>query len=35
MVLVPTENNFARIGDFATVEITEATEFDLYGKIID
>ena len=34
-VLVPTENNFARIGDFATVEITEATEFDLYGKIID
>jgi ribosomal protein S12 methylthiotransferase len=34
-VLVPTKDNFARIGDFAMVEITEATEFDLFGKIID
>jgi ribosomal protein S12 methylthiotransferase len=34
-VLVPTEGNFARIGDFAMVEITDATEFDLFGKIVD
>ena len=35
LVLVPTEGNFARIGDFAKVEITEASEYDLYGKIVD
>ena len=28
------ENNFARIGDFAQVKITSATEFDLYGELI-
>jgi ribosomal protein S12 methylthiotransferase len=33
-VLVPVEGNFARIGDFATVEITDAEEFDLYGKVV-
>ncbi|MBI2721739.1 MAG: 30S ribosomal protein S12 methylthiotransferase RimO [Bacteroidetes bacterium] len=29
-----TENNYARIGDFANVKIDTATDFDLYGKII-
>lgn len=29
-----TENNYARIGDFAKVKIDTATDFDLYGKII-
>ena len=33
-VLVPASDNYARIGDFAEVEITEATEYDLYGKIV-
>lgn len=33
-VLVEAATNFARIGDFATVEIIDATEYDLYGKII-
>ncbi len=33
-VLVPAAENFARIGDFAMVEITEASDYDLYGKIV-
>ena len=33
-VLVPAEDNYARIGDFAMVRITNAEEFDLYGEII-
>ncbi|MCC7332024.1 MAG: 30S ribosomal protein S12 methylthiotransferase RimO [Flavobacteriales bacterium] len=33
-VLVEKANNFVRIGDFATVEITGADDFDLYGRII-
>ena len=28
------ETTYARIGDFANVKITEATDFDLYGKLI-
>lgn len=32
-VLVPTENNYVRIGDFAPVTITEAEAFDLYGNL--
>lgn len=32
-VLVDAENNFVRIGDFAMVEITDATEYDLFGKV--
>ena len=32
-VYVDAATNYARIGDFATVEITDATEYDLYGKI--
>ena len=33
-VLVDAKNNYARIGDFANVEITDAGEFDLFGKIV-
>lgn len=33
-VLVPVKGNFARVGDFAMVEITTAEEFDLYGRIV-
>ncbi len=33
-VLVPAEQNYLRIGDFAQVEITSAEEFDLYGKLV-
>jgi ribosomal protein S12 methylthiotransferase len=33
-VLVDKTTNYARIGDFANVEITGAEEFDLFGKII-
>ena len=32
-VIVKAEGVYARIGDFASVEITEATEYDLYGNI--
>lgn len=32
-VLVNAQKNFARIGDFAPVRITNAEEFDLYGEI--
>ncbi|MBC7388675.1 MAG: 30S ribosomal protein S12 methylthiotransferase RimO [Opitutaceae bacterium] len=28
------DQNFARIGDFANVKITSATEFDLYGELV-
>lgn len=28
------ENTYARIGDFAQVKITEAGDFDLYGKLV-
>lgn len=33
-VLVEAGNNYVRVGDFAQVEITDAEEFDLYGKVI-
>jgi ribosomal protein S12 methylthiotransferase len=33
-VLVKAEKQYARIGDFAMVKITSATEFDLIGEII-
>ncbi len=29
-----TNDNYVRIGDFANVKITEATDFDLYGELI-
>ena len=33
-VLVDAKNNYLRLGDFAEVEITDAGEFDLFGKIV-
>ena len=33
-VLVKTADNYARVGDFAQVWITDANDYDLYGKII-
>lgn len=33
-VLVPAENTYISIGDFANVKITSAEEFDLYGELI-
>ncbi|MBR9921143.1 MAG: 30S ribosomal protein S12 methylthiotransferase RimO [Bacteroidetes bacterium] len=33
-VLVPTEGNYARIGDFAMVKINDANEYDLFGEIL-
>jgi ribosomal protein S12 methylthiotransferase len=33
-VLVPADRFYARIGDFAQVRITEATEYDLYGELL-
>ncbi len=32
-VLVETENNFVRIGDFAQIEINDCTAFDLFGNV--
>ncbi len=34
-VLVNKKDHFIRIGDFANVKITSATDFDLYGEVID
>jgi ribosomal protein S12 methylthiotransferase len=33
-VLVNAKDTYIRVGDFANVEITEATEYDLYGKVV-
>jgi ribosomal protein S12 methylthiotransferase len=33
-ILVKADKNFARIGDFADVYITEATDYDLFGYIV-
>ena len=33
-VLVHNKDGFARIGDFANVEVTDAEEFDLFGTIV-
>jgi ribosomal protein S12 methylthiotransferase len=33
-VLVNAKDNFVRLGDFADVEITDAEEYDLYGRVI-
>ena len=32
-VLIDAKDEYLRIGDFVNVNITDATEFDLYGKI--
>jgi ribosomal protein S12 methylthiotransferase len=34
-VLVAAADNFVRIGDFAHVQMTDATEYDLYGEVVD
>ncbi|CAA6830286.1 MAG: Ribosomal protein S12p Asp88 (E. coli) methylthiotransferase [uncultured Aureispira sp.] len=34
-VLVKTEGNYVRIGDFAMIEVIDATEYDLYGKVVE
>ncbi len=33
-VWVSASENYVRLGDFARVEITDATEYDLYGRVI-
>lgn len=33
-VIIDAKENFVRIGDFAEVEIIDATEYDLYAKVI-
>jgi ribosomal protein S12 methylthiotransferase len=33
-VLVPADKYFARIGDFAQIRITDATEYDLFGEVV-
>jgi len=34
-VLIPADRFYVRQGDFAQVRITEATEYDLYGELVD
>lgn len=33
-VLVPAANQYVRLGDFANVRITDSTDFDLYGEVV-
>lgn len=33
-VLVDAKDNYVRLGDFANIKITNATDFDLYGEVI-
>ncbi|MGZ5304350.1 MAG: TRAM domain-containing protein, partial [Bacteroidia bacterium] len=33
-VLIPATDNYLRIGDFYQVEITDAMEYDLFGKLV-
>ena len=33
-VLIPTEGNYLRLGDFAQVRITEAREHELVGEVV-
>lgn len=33
-VLINAKDHYARFGDFINIEITDATDFDLYGKVI-
>lgn len=32
-VLIPAKNNYLRVGDFATIKIVDAQEYDLFGEI--
>lgn len=34
-VLVPAASHYVRIGDFARVRIVEATEYDLFGEVVE
>ena len=34
-VIIENENQHVRLGDFVNVKVTDATEFDLYGEVID
>ncbi|MCB0595081.1 MAG: 30S ribosomal protein S12 methylthiotransferase RimO [Lewinellaceae bacterium] len=34
-VLVPAADNYVRVGDFAQVKITDALDYDLFGKVLD
>lgn len=34
-VLISTEDTYLRVGDFATVKINEATDFDLMGTVVE
>ena len=34
-VLVDAKDQYIRIGDFANIEITDAEEYDLYGKVVE
>jgi ribosomal protein S12 methylthiotransferase len=34
-VLVKAKKNYVRLGDFATVKITSAEEFDLFGEVVE
>lgn len=34
-VLVAAKNNYVRLGDFATVKITDAEEYDLFGEVTE
>ena len=34
-VLVNAKDNFVRLGAFAIVEISDAQEYDLYGRVVD
>ena len=33
-VLVNAKDNYVRIGDFAMIEITDAEDYDLYGRVV-
>jgi ribosomal protein S12 methylthiotransferase len=33
-VLIKTDSNYARIGDFVQVQITDAVDYDLYGNVV-
>ena len=33
-VLVPAEGNYLRLGDYATIRITDSQDYDLFGEIV-
>jgi ribosomal protein S12 methylthiotransferase len=33
-VFINAEADFVRVGDFAMIKITDATEYDLYGEVV-